>query len=146
MFTMLGVAMSDAGIETFRWPLSTKVVARALPFHVTSDAATKSEPLTPSSKSAPPAVARKGTKPMRLGLGLLSRADPEEPDPPPHEVVQKVNNKIQRDIRRAYPLQLLGCRRTRGKRGPTELYYITGILRCDNCSKIPSPHAWHALS
>src|ERR1043166_6676306 len=65
------LAMSVAVMAVVSCVALTKVVARALPFHCTTEAATKPVPVTVSVKALPPAVAPLGPSAPSVGAGLL---------------------------------------------------------------------------
>jgi hypothetical protein len=65
------LAMSLAGTGAVSWLALTKVVVSAVPFHFTTELATKLAPLTVSVKAAPPTVAPVGATDAMLGAGLL---------------------------------------------------------------------------
>src|SRR4029077_7723005 len=65
------VAMSAAVLAAGVLVLLTKVVARALPFHCTTEPATKFVPATVSVNAVLPAVALLGDTEVSVGTGLL---------------------------------------------------------------------------
>jgi hypothetical protein len=64
------VAMSTAPMAAVNCVAETKVVARAEPFHCTTEVETRLLPLTVSVKAVPPAVAEEGFRPETVGTGL----------------------------------------------------------------------------
>jgi branched-subunit amino acid transport protein AzlD len=88
------VAMSLAEIAAVNWVLLTKLVARALPFHCTTELETKFAPVTVSVNVAPPAVALEGESKVAVGAGLLM-AKVRAPDvPPPGEGFSTVTETV----------------------------------------------------
>jgi hypothetical protein len=65
------------------WLLLTKVVGRSVPFHRTTELATKLEPNTVKAKAAPPTVVLVSERVVIAGTGLasLGRVDALEPQP-----------------------------------------------------------------
>ena len=64
-------AMSVDGMAAVSWVAETNVVARAAPFHRTTEPATKSVPVTVSVNPASPATAAVGFSPVVVGTGLV---------------------------------------------------------------------------
>jgi len=83
--TVPAVAMSLAEIDPVNWVLLTKLVARALPFHCTTELETKFAPVTVSVNVAPPAVALEGESKVAVGAELLMVKVRAPDDPPPGE-------------------------------------------------------------
>src|SRR5207245_660233 len=68
-------AMSAAGMAAVSWVAEANVVARAAPFHRTTDPVMKFVPVTVSVNPGPPAVAVAGLRPVVAGTGFEARAD-----------------------------------------------------------------------
>lgn len=65
------VRMSAAGTAAINWVALVNVVTSAAPFHWTTEAPTKPEPVTVSEKAAEPAIAEVGSRDVRTGTGSL---------------------------------------------------------------------------
>jgi len=74
--------------------LLTKVVARAAPFHCTTDDAAKLLPLTVSVKAGPPALALLGASELSVGAGLPSVKIWAAEVPPPGAGVITVTSAV----------------------------------------------------
>src|SRR2546422_424359 len=68
---MPAVAISVRAMAARSWVLLTTVVGRGLPFHWTTDPATKWLPVAVSVTPVPPAVALLGERELSVGTGLL---------------------------------------------------------------------------
>ena len=68
---VLGLAISEARIFAFNSELLTKIVVRALPFHLTTEPKIKPVPLTVSVNPAPPGLIASGTSGWLIkGIGF----------------------------------------------------------------------------
>jgi hypothetical protein len=79
-----------AGMMAVSDVAETKVVASAVPFHSTSDVATKPEPVTVRVVAAAPAWTEVGESDEMLGTGLLPEPPPELPPPPPQPMTAPI--------------------------------------------------------
>src|ERR1700678_768578 len=77
------VVMSAAVIAAVIWVALTKVVVRLLPFHCTTDFASKPLPLTVNVKAVPPTVAVVGEMLVTVGGALLIDRSTAVEVPPP---------------------------------------------------------------
>src|SRR5512134_2654879 len=68
------VAMSAAAIDAVTRVAETNVVVRLVPFHRTTEPATKFVPFTVNVNAAPPAVAEVGERVVNVGTGLVEAA------------------------------------------------------------------------
>jgi hypothetical protein len=80
-----GATMLAEASAALKAALLRKVVAREAPFQRTTEAGSKSEPVTLRAKAALPAAAELGLTPERDGAGLATVKEPEAVAPPPGE-------------------------------------------------------------